>query len=186
MNFEDFQKTGRDVKDLGEVLSNDDLAGYAGRIYLDSLYIMTFNDQWLVQIGRMETAGDLERCERILYRFAQDEEYIESDSSADEPFALAEAAEVVRSGVELLDCVLAVDDTEITTGKLVISTVDNPPVTVQVTMGAGPTSLAEEHGGVWAEHRDYPVADWQNEVATGATRNGYWEWVAAQIDSQAA
>lgn len=185
MNFEDFQKTGRDVKDLGEFFSDDSLAGYAGRIYLDRLYIMTFNDQWLVQIGRLETVGDLERCERILYQFAQDEEYIKTDGSTDEPFGLAEAAAVVRAGVELLECVLAVDDTEINSGKLVISTEGNPPVTVRVTMEAAPTSLADEHGGVWGEHPDYPVADWQNEVASGATRNGYWAWVAAQIDSKA-
>lgn len=30
----------------------------------------------------------------------------------------------------------------------------------------------------WAEDADYPVADWQHEVANGYTRSGYVDWVA--------
>jgi len=32
----------------------------------------------------------------------------------------------------------------------------------------------------WAESPDYPLADWQAEVANGDTRLGYWDWVAAR------
>ncbi len=34
--------------------------------------------------------------------------------------------------------------------------------------------------GVWGSDPDYPVADWQYEVANDDTRLGYWEWVEAQ------
>lgn len=29
----------------------------------------------------------------------------------------------------------------------------------------------------WSEDSDYPVADWQHEVAEDNTRLGYWDWV---------
>jgi hypothetical protein len=29
----------------------------------------------------------------------------------------------------------------------------------------------------WGEHPNYPIADWQYEVANGDTRMGYWAWV---------
>jgi len=29
---------------------------------------------------------------------------------------------------------------------------------------------------------DYPVQDWQLEVANGDTRQGYWEWVEARLE----
>jgi len=32
----------------------------------------------------------------------------------------------------------------------------------------------------WAENPDYPLADWQAEVANGDTRLGYWDWVASR------
>lgn len=38
----------------------------------------------------------------------------------------------------------------------------------------------------WAENETYTVADWQHEVANGDTRRGYWEWVQAQIEDDAA
>jgi hypothetical protein len=34
----------------------------------------------------------------------------------------------------------------------------------------------------WAEHPDYPAADWQREVAEGDTRLGYHAWCAVQVD----
>ena len=37
--------------------------------------------------------------------------------------------------------------------------------------------LREVHG-VWGEHPDYPVSDWQLETENDNTRRGYWEWVA--------
>lgn len=41
-----------------------------------------------------------------------------------------------------------------------------------------------EHGGYWGEHPDYPVSDWQDEVAADHTRCGYWEWVAHNLNEQ--
>lgn len=29
----------------------------------------------------------------------------------------------------------------------------------------------------WTEDPDYPVMEWQREVAEGNTRMGYWDWV---------
>ena len=40
--------------------------------------------------------------------------------------------------------------------------------------------LAEQHGGIWAEHPDFPVEDWQHEVANDETRQSYWDWVLKQ------
>jgi hypothetical protein len=34
--------------------------------------------------------------------------------------------------------------------------------------------LQEEYGGAWGEHPDFPVEDWQQEVAADDTRKGYW------------
>ena len=34
----------------------------------------------------------------------------------------------------------------------------------------------------WGEHPEHPMADWQNEVANGDTRRGYWDWVANQLE----
>jgi hypothetical protein len=38
--------------------------------------------------------------------------------------------------------------------------------------------------GHWGSHPDYPVTDWQAEVANDETRLGYWVWVETRIDSQ--
>lgn len=45
------------------------------------------------------------------------------------------------------------------------------------------SDLAARFGGVWGEHPRHPVADWQIEVANGDTRNGYWQWVMAEIET---
>ncbi len=42
--------------------------------------------------------------------------------------------------------------------------------------------LQEEYGGEWGEHPDFPVDEWQQEVASDDTRLGYWAWVKAKID----
>ena len=34
--------------------------------------------------------------------------------------------------------------------------------------------------GHWNEHPNFPLADWQHEVANDYTRYGYWAWVAKQ------
>jgi hypothetical protein len=36
-----------------------------------------------------------------------------------------------------------------------------------------------ENYGYWKEHPDHPVLEWKEEVASGETRLGYWEWVVA-------
>ena len=40
----------------------------------------------------------------------------------------------------------------------------------------------EHYGGLWGEHPDFPVDEWQQEVASDDTRRGYWEWVKAKIE----
>ena len=34
--------------------------------------------------------------------------------------------------------------------------------------------LQEQYGGEWGDHPDFPVEDWQQEVAADDTRKGYW------------
>lgn len=38
---------------------------------------------------------------------------------------------------------------------------------------------------IWDEDEDYPVQDWQHEVAEDNTRAGYWDWVASQKELHA-
>lgn len=38
------------------------------------------------------------------------------------------------------------------------------------------------HFGVWGSHPDHRPGEWQQAVANGDTRSGYWEWVAGQIE----
>ena len=45
--------------------------------------------------------------------------------------------------------------------------------------------LRDTHGGMWGEHPDFPVADWQLQVANDETRAGYWEWVASELELRA-
>jgi hypothetical protein len=42
--------------------------------------------------------------------------------------------------------------------------------------------LADQHGGIWGEHPDYPVSDWRAEVSNNDTRLGYWDWVMSQME----
>ena len=37
---------------------------------------------------------------------------------------------------------------------------------------------------VWDEADDFPLCDWQTEVANDDTRLGYWDWVRAQRENQ--
>ncbi len=37
--------------------------------------------------------------------------------------------------------------------------------------------------GYWGAHPDFPVRQWQWEVDNGDTRQGYWEWVFAQLET---
>jgi hypothetical protein len=36
---------------------------------------------------------------------------------------------------------------------------------------------------VWEEHPDFPVSDWQYQVANGDTRRGYHDWVEAEMEA---
>lgn len=38
--------------------------------------------------------------------------------------------------------------------------------------------------GHWSEHPEFPVADWQYEVANGDTRQGYKEWIASKREER--
>jgi hypothetical protein len=38
------------------------------------------------------------------------------------------------------------------------------------------------HSGHWDSHPDFPVSDWEYEVANGDTRLGYQQWVNDQIE----
>lgn len=38
-------------------------------------------------------------------------------------------------------------------------------------------------GDYWSEVPEYPVSDWQAEVANDDTRQGYWEWVESKKES---
>jgi hypothetical protein len=46
-------------------------------------------------------------------------------------------------------------------------------------------ALPELYGGIWSEHPDYPVSDWQHEVANDDTRLGYWPWVSHCLERDA-
>lgn len=41
-----------------------------------------------------------------------------------------------------------------------------------------------ENLGYWDSDKDYPVSDWQYEVANGDTRLGYHEWLACQHEEE--
>jgi hypothetical protein len=42
----------------------------------------------------------------------------------------------------------------------------------------------EKEFGHWGEHPDFPVSDWQDEVASDETRLGYWIWVEVKINDE--
>ena len=35
-----------------------------------------------------------------------------------------------------------------------------------------------------SQHPDFPVSDWQAEVARGTTREGYYDWLEDQLDQR--
>lgn len=45
-------------------------------------------------------------------------------------------------------------------------------------------SQVTENLGYWDSDKDYPVSDWQYEVANGDTRLGYHEWLACQHEEE--
>jgi len=54
--------------------------------------------------------------------------------------------------------------------------------TIVEGMDAATRDLADQTGGYWSEHPDYPVEDWVAAVVNEDTRQGYWEWVKAKLD----
>ncbi len=36
--------------------------------------------------------------------------------------------------------------------------------------------------GYWKGAPEFPLEDWQYEVANNDTRRGYWEWITSQLD----
>jgi hypothetical protein len=51
-------------------------------------------------------------------------------------------------------------------------------------MGAEPEPVAPAPSP-WDEDPDFPVQDWQYEVANDDTRSGYLDWVTSQHEAQA-
>ena len=49
-----------------------------------------------------------------------------------------------------------------------------------------PDQLSEKYNSELGEgeHPVYTRWDWRQEVASGSTIRGYWDWVAAQIEEQ--
>lgn len=44
---------------------------------------------------------------------------------------------------------------------------------------------AARTGGYWAEDQEFPVVDWQREVAESETRHGYHDWIRLQRGTKA-
>ena len=77
MTFEQFQATGYDCADLGEVILEDALENVPGRVYVDVFYIERLaNGQWNLLLERDEWQSEtLEPLERKLYDYAVSEGY---------------------------------------------------------------------------------------------------------------
>lgn len=76
MTFKQFQATKRECADLGEPTTDESLAGRAGLVYMDVLYIETGDYGYCLTIGNSSECGtDLARFERQLYDFAKSEGY---------------------------------------------------------------------------------------------------------------
>lgn len=46
-------------------------------------------------------------------------------------------------------------------------------------------ALAEWHGGLWKEHPQFPLGDWQYEVECDYTRLSYWDWALGKQQEDA-
>ncbi len=44
--------------------------------------------------------------------------------------------------------------------------------------------LKEKHGGYWGEHSKYFLTDWRYAIENNETRQGYWEWVFDQLETE--
>lgn len=56
---------------------------------------------------------------------------------------------------------------------------------VTAEIGEAPHEKLKEEYGLWGEHPDCPRADWALEATNGDTVLGYWEWVAAKLETEA-
>lgn len=98
-------------------------------------------------------------------------------------FTVSDAAYIVRDGIDLLDCVDGVDDTNANSGSLLVTTEQGSfEVQIDLVTDASLTHRSEYHGGIWGEHPDHPSADWRIEVENQDTRLGYWDWVGAKAE----
>lgn len=68
-------------------------------------------------------------------------------------------------------CAVFADRIEIETSRQALSRC------IEAKHPMGTDRLADHH---WVENPDYPLADWQAEIANADTRLGYWDWVAAR------
>ncbi len=44
--------------------------------------------------------------------------------------------------------------------------------------------IAQRNGGIWGLHSKHLRYDWVNEVTTGLTQIGYWDWVVAKVKEE--
>lgn len=110
-----------------------------------------------------------------------------TENTSTDALSVADAAYIVRDGVILLECVEGVDDTLASEGGLVVHTEDGA-FSLRLALGPDPLSanLADNFGGAWGEHPQYPAADWRQEVESHDTRLGYWDWAASKLDEASA
>ena len=43
--------------------------------------------------------------------------------------------------------------------------------------------FSQTYGGVWSQHPEYPIEEWQQAVWDDETRVGYWDWVLSKIEA---
>jgi hypothetical protein len=67
LTIEQFRASGRNVADLGPILSDDCFDGSPGRVYLSSFYICGTEGDWNLILERDEYQGDLRDLEVRLY-----------------------------------------------------------------------------------------------------------------------
>jgi hypothetical protein len=86
LTFEQFQATRKPCDDIGKALNDARWEGESkpatGFLYLDCLYIESFNGEWLLVIGNTEgVSPNLESLERDLYAFAVSEGYADDETA---------------------------------------------------------------------------------------------------------
>jgi len=42
--------------------------------------------------------------------------------------------------------------------------------------------LAQDYGGIWGEHPELKIKNWQLDIEFGRTRDSYWNWVIETIE----